>query len=51
MNVLGDEVDFVCIHVEMASFRVTLSCFGMVPFHTSGTVTPRNLSGLEISKI
>ena len=27
-----DEVDFICIHVEMASFRVIIVFFGMVLF-------------------
>ena len=36
MNVLGDEVDFVCIHVEIASFRVTIACFWNGSIHTSG---------------
>ena len=36
MNVLGDEVDFVCIHVEMASFRVTIACFWNGSIRTSG---------------
>ena len=36
MNVLGDEVDFVCIHVERASFRETIACFWNVSIRTSG---------------
>ena len=24
---VDDDIDFVCIHVEMASFRVTIVCF------------------------
>ena len=36
MNVLGDQVDFVCIHVEMASFCVTIACFWNGSIRTSG---------------
>ena len=36
MNVLGDEVDFVCIHVEMTSFCVTIACFLNGSICTSG---------------
>ena len=36
MNVLGDEVIFVCIHVEMSSFRVTILCFRNGSIRTRG---------------
>ena len=36
MNVLGDEVDFICIHVEMPSFRVLIVCFWNGSIRTSG---------------
>ena len=36
MNVLGDEVVIVCIHVEMTLLRVTIACFWNGSIHTSG---------------
>ena len=35
MNILGDEVDFVCIRVEITSFRVTIACFWKGSIRTS----------------
>ena len=37
MNVLGDEFDIVCIHVEMASFRMIIACFCNGSIRTSGS--------------